>query len=502
MAEKFSSTIRGASLIVVVIGVFGKGFGFLRELVFAAYFGLSADFDFYLIAVTLPIIINTSIGYIIQNYFIPTFNQCRKISTEASIRFLNITLKKAIAISIGAVLVLLFTGKFILESLFGNISATILDLFQLSLVLMPISTIVSLLIAHQYADKKFVHASISLALPNVVILICVISLTKMFGIYSILFGMIGGYALQLIYLLFKTNLKFSVKNPASAVLPSDNGLQNTLAYVIMIEIISQLYILLDRYFYPQLNEGGIAALNYASIIYVLPIALIAMAFSTVLFPQFANLFAEGKIAELRDHFLRSVSFTFFLFAPIAFIFFFYGDIVIKILIERGKFESADSNFTFPILQALSISLVFYSLYTIFNKMIYGINGVKYLLLLTIAGVALKLFLNYYLVGKYSEQGLALATSLSYIFFSMFALFYIRAKIKIELAALLYECIFSLATCLIIFSSIKYFLESIDAQTIFMRVLGALTSLGLYVLTSKMLEQEYFSLVKRTLVFKR
>lgn len=502
MAEKFSSTIRGASLIVVAIGVFGKGFGFLREIVFAAYFGLSADFDFYLIAVALPIILNTSIGYIIQNYFIPKFNQSRKISTEGAIILLNATMKKAILFSIITTVVLFFTGKFLLENLFGNVSETILALFQLSLILIPISTAISLLIAHQYADKKFVEASASLVFPNVVILFCVVSLTKIYGIYSILIGMIGGYALQLIYLLFKTKLKFSVRNSSAAILSTDNGAKNILIYVIIIEIISQLYILIDRYFYPQLKEGGIAALNYASTIFQLPIALIAMAFSTVLFPQFANLFAEEKIAELREQFLRSVSFTFFLFVPIAFIYFFDGDIVIKVLLERGEFGTADSIFTLPLLRALSISLIFYAVYAIFNKMIYGINGVKILFAITLMGLFLKLILNFYLVTHFLEEGLAISTTLSYIFFTFAALIYIRQKIKIEFAALLRECFIALISCFAIFGSINIFLTAVELNSIFMRVCGMFFSFGLYLFVSKLLEQEYFGLIQRTFVFKR
>ncbi len=502
MAEKFSSTIRGASLIVIVVGIFGKGFGFVRELVFAAYFGLSSEFDFYLLAVTLPTIFYTSIGYVIQNYFIPEYNLCRKNSHEEAEIFLRFSLKKFLIYSVIISAILFLSGEIILQALFGNINEKVVSLFNLSISIIPISTVISLLISYQYAEKQFADAGISAIVLNISNLLIVIFFANIIGVYAIVIGMIGGYLLQLIYLLMRVKLNF-LKKISHSILKNPKSIGNgAFIYIVIIEVISQLNILVDRNFYPQLHEGGIAALNYALTIYTLPIALFAMAFSTVLFPQFSTLFVEARLTELRDQFRRSTLFTVFLFLPIAYLFFFDGELIVKILIERGKFDSSATAFTFSILKWFSISLVFYSIYSIFNKMIYGINGVKFLFFLTLSGMILKVILNFLLVDKLAETGLALATSLSYIFFAISALIFIHIKIKIEMKEMLKESIVLATLCVSIFGSMQWFYGAISSQSIILKLFCILISFTIYLFASKILEQEYFPILRRTLFFRR
>ncbi|MDR3626627.1 MAG: hypothetical protein P4L45_07330, partial [Ignavibacteriaceae bacterium] len=64
MAKKFTSTIAGASLLITVVGLISRGMGFIREIIFANFFGLSADYDIYLIGTVLPVAINTIIIYL------------------------------------------------------------------------------------------------------------------------------------------------------------------------------------------------------------------------------------------------------------------------------------------------------------------------------------------------------------------------------------------------------------------------------------------------------
>ena len=91
MKKKFGSTVAGASLILSIIALFSKGIGFIREIIYANKFGLSNEYELFLVGAAIPIFINTAIIYLTQNYYIPSYNQALKISKEASLKFFNFT---------------------------------------------------------------------------------------------------------------------------------------------------------------------------------------------------------------------------------------------------------------------------------------------------------------------------------------------------------------------------------------------------------------------------
>ena len=82
MSRKFTSTVAGASLLIATIGLLGRGIGFIREVVFASYFGIGKDFDIYLVGAVLPITVGTILLYTGQNYFIPSYNNYKQNDTQ------------------------------------------------------------------------------------------------------------------------------------------------------------------------------------------------------------------------------------------------------------------------------------------------------------------------------------------------------------------------------------------------------------------------------------
>jgi peptidoglycan biosynthesis protein MviN/MurJ (putative lipid II flippase) len=85
--------------------------------------------------------------------------------------------------------------------------------------------------------------------------------------------------------------------------------------------------------------------------------------------------------------------------------------------------------TFQVLRIYSLSLIFYSIYAIINKIIYSLKEIKYLLIIYIISLLLKILLSSALVGKYHQDGLAIATTISYIVISFLGFIIVRIKIK-------------------------------------------------------------------------
>ena len=210
-----------------------------------------------------------------------------------------------------------------------------------------------------------------------------------------------------------------------------NRFKSSFIFIVLIEAVGQAYLITDRYFFNQVDPGGIAALNYSTILFNLPISIFSVAFATALFPGLSESFGLNNKKELENKTNQFFCINSFIFIPVAFCFFFWGNEFIKLFFERGKFSSSDTFMTFGVLRVYSVGLIFYSAYALINKLFYASRMVRYLLILSTAGLVIKVLLNFMLVGPLAQEGLALSTSITYIFFFVSGSWLIFSVLKIS-----------------------------------------------------------------------
>jgi len=465
MSQKFTSTIAGASIFISLLGLISRGLGFFREMIFANNFGLETEFDLYLVGAVLPITINTIVLYIGQNYFIPEFQKKNATDPEEAQKYFKQSFIGFTLAGILLAILLYLTGDIIINfymhsaSLDDRLSAT--NVFNLFLITIPFSASISILSALLQSVYEFKYPAFAILFLNVSIILMLVLFSDRFGVYIIPVGYMIGTLLQFGYLLFNSGKfvrinflseKFEFKQLKSI-------LSSSIIIIILIESISQLYSIFDRYFYGEISSGGIASLNYASIIWFLPISIFSISLATAIFPSITKAINDELYDEIEKIYNENISINTFLFIPLTFILFFYGDTIIKIFFERGKFISESTKITFDALKFYSLGLVFYAVYAVFNKIFYSINQAKVLMLVTITGVLIKLIFNYVLVDLH-QDGLALSTSISFIFFFFTSYVILNTKLKIKDRTLFFkEFFFHLVNCLICLILVKIVADS-------------------------------------------
>ncbi len=420
MNNKFTSTVAGATIFIAAFGLISKGLGFFREILFASFFGLSATFDIYLVGAVLPLTINIIILCLAQNYLIPAYNKLKEIDDILSENFIRANFYFFIFVGIIISGLLYISSDFIIGSYLQNPDPSskkmALSIFNLFLFTIPINCGVSVITAYQQSTFEFKYAAISQLLLNIIILL-VVFLLKDIDIYAIPFGYIIGSVLQFIFLFIKSRKLFFGHPALTASLGFYKKLASaSLMIIILIESIGQLYVISDRYFFNMVTTGGISALNYAQTIFMLPLSIVSIALSTAIFPRFSYLYSKNLNAELEKVFNDGMVINIVIFVPVMFLFMFYGDIILKIIFERGKFSGADTFITSEALFFYSSSIIFYASYSILNKIIYSTGLIDKLLYITICGIAIKILFNYILINSMDQNGLALSTSISYVFF--------------------------------------------------------------------------------------
>lgn len=419
MSKKFSSTVAGGAIIITFFGLLGRGLGIIREAVFANYFGLSTNFDLYLIGAVLPITINSIILYLAQNFYIPNYNKAKSESEQKALNyrsaaFLIFTLLgliiALILFSISDQIIKLYIQNVILEEIL--IAKHVFNIF---IITIPFSFSISILSAILNADFEFKSPSFSQLYLNVAIIILVLFFADSIGIYSIAWGYLIGTIIQFTYLYYKTNYisKISFKKLQLSELTSFISLSFLL--IIFIESIGQIYSLADRFFYHRVDSGGIAALNYAFTIFLIPISIFSLSLSTAIFPKLSETSIDNSTEEKSENIKHYFGVNLFLIVPVTLLLLLQGEFIIKILFERGQFSSGDSEITFSALQFYAISLIFYSSYAGINKLAYSSGLIKELFVVALFTSIIKIGLNFILVETFKQNGLALSSSISFLF---------------------------------------------------------------------------------------
>lgn len=458
MKEKFTSTIAGASIFISLLMILSRGLGFFREMIFANNFGLEKDFDLYLVGAVLPVTINTIILYIGQNFFVPAFQKVNLSSEEDSQKYYNQAFILFIGFGIFLTLILYFLSDAVIDLYMHSASMEsrliAKRIFQIFLLTIPFSTGISFFSALLQTVFEFKYPSISVLFLNLSIIIMLLLFTNAMGIYVIPLGYLVGSILQFFYLLIKSKnyFKLNIISHLKQFFKIKPVVGTSILVIILIESIGQLYMILDRYFYGSISSGGIASLNYAYIIYFLPISIFSLSLATVVFPKITKAITELSGKEMEKIYNESISINILIFMPITFLLFYFGEPLVKLAFQRGKFNPESTQITYNALKCYSVSIVFYSVYSVLNKIFYSINLAKTFLAITIGGMVLKLVLNFILVEHYEQFGLALATSISYFFFFFISYLIINKKLKIENKSVFYKDFFVyLINCFVAYS---------------------------------------------------
>ncbi len=417
--KKFTSTFIGASILITFAGLISKSIGLIREIIYAYQFGIDLDYNIFLVGAVIPIIINSTFIYFGQNYFIPKFNNSKNKGISDSF-LLSEMFFQFLAIGIFVLLLLFLFSDLIIEFYLGNAEFDQkrigLNIFRIYIFTIPLFAGNSILAAYFQSKLEFVKPVFAQVAMNVIIVILLLLLTNTFLIYVIPIAFVTGASIQILISIFfcRKELLFS-KTIIKNVFKWSSFFEKKLIFTLLIELCSLSYILIDRYFFENVDEGGIAVLSYASSLFILPISIFAAAISTSIFPRFSNSAQNDNHEDIQQKLKSAIELSVVFFALISLIYFLFGSEIISLIYERGKFGDYGTVLTNRALLYYTISLTFFACYSIFNKYLYSYSALLKLFVIAFSGLAVKIFMNAILVNSMKQDGLALATSIAFIY---------------------------------------------------------------------------------------
>ncbi|MCW6677548.1 murein biosynthesis integral membrane protein MurJ [Anaerococcus sp. NML200574] len=420
------------TLMLMIITIVSKVFGFVREAVMASFIGASDLKSIYTTANTLPVVAANFVAVGIISGFIPIYNKAKNEEGEAAAEeftsnIFNILMRFGL---VAVVLGIIFARPFS-KILSPSLEGEWLDLATNYTRIMMFAVFAYLYSAvfRGYLNLKgnFFDPAITGILMNVIIIIFTI-LTGITGNpYLLIIGALLGNVLQ--YILFPKAAKDAGYEHKRTFDIHNKYVRSLMLISIPIIISSaagELSIIADNSMASAFfGKAAISKLFYSKTMLTLITGVITVSVTTAIFPKIASLGQSGEFEQMKGEISSAVVTTMSLVIPATIGMMVLSRPIIELVFERNAFTSDDTAIVASLLTAYSPYIIFQSLSDVVDRGFYAVGDSKTPVIIVVMQQFLNIILNFILIKFFDLEGLAYATVLSTAIGSAFMLYKFR-----------------------------------------------------------------------------
>jgi len=176
--------------------------------------------------------------------------------------------------------------------------------------------------------------------------------------------------------------------------------------------VAQLSGLVDTFLGSYTGEGGLASLGYAQLVQVLPISLFGVAVTAVALPDLArDAISETPNAQLRARIATGFRRIAYFVLPSAFAFAAFGPQIVGALFQTGRFDADDTVLVGGVLAAYGIGLLGGSTVKLFASGFYAMRDTRTPVRIAIVSLVISGFLSWFFMRRFGPAGIALGSSI-------------------------------------------------------------------------------------------
>jgi len=413
-------SIQRATILLALLVLLSKIIGFGREMIIAYQFGTSAEYDTYLLAVSVPVALYVLIGYAVTNLVIPEYGLARSGADTGSLlnllwRNINFSLAVIAAVAAGLALGASRWIPLIAPGLDPNRLPEAVFIARISSLVVVFGLLEAVFRSIVNAEKQFIIPAFGPICANVVMIASIVSFSGRISTHAILYGLVGGYLVQMLVVFIPF-----VRTGVMAFFQGKivhRGLQSFGAMALVILIIEgswQVLSIIDRYFASSMEAGIISALGYAYLLISLPTSIFAYALSTVIFPHFTDAVASGDVQRSSHLLTRGITVSLLMATPIIVIIWVGAEGLVTVALRRGAFDQQSVTHTSELLKYFSLGLAGQFLLWTISRAYYAARRFGVLLLQVAAVLIIKIVCAAAAVAWLGYTGLAVSSSISYL----------------------------------------------------------------------------------------
>ncbi len=192
--------------------------------------------------------------------------------------------------------------------------------------------------------------------------------------------------------------------------------------------ITQTNVFINTSFALYLPGGAVTALSSAFHLWQLPVALFGVAVGMVVLPSVSRMtLTSGGQTDIPEHLARAMRFVAFFAVPSAVLLGLWGEEIVSIFFQRGRFDAAASALTGQVLAAYSLGLLGYAGMKVLQPIFLALEKPWAPAGLALVACCISIGLNYTFVHVFhlGAQWLALTTAVVTTLNFLFYFFYLR-----------------------------------------------------------------------------
>lgn len=404
--------------------------GYFRDMLFAYFFGSGFLTDIFYAAYKVPNLFRRLLGEgALISAFVPIYTEYKIYKTKNEQKnFLDSTFSilflLLIVITISGIIFTPHIIKIISPGFISNPEKFKLTVI-LSRIMFPFFISIGLGaffmgILHVY--QIFMYSALSSCFLNISEIFSMLIFCNLFSneksIYFLsIFIVIGGFMQAFFQLIpiIKNKIKFNLRYKINF---KNEGLRKVITLMIPATIgssVEQISSFIDIVFASYLEEGSITFLHYSNHLMLLPLSLFGIAISNVSLSSLSKYANQKDISSFKNNLYENINIMLYFIIPSTIGLFLLSNPIIKLLFERGKFNSYSTIMTSSTLRYYILGLFSYSAVKIIVSAFNAIKKPKIPLITASISVFINIVLNFFFMKFLFVNGIALATSISSVF---------------------------------------------------------------------------------------
>jgi len=418
-----NAKVARAAGVVGVATMLSRVFGFLRDMVVAAFFGAGPTTDAFFVAFRIPNMLRRLFAEgSLTVSFVPVFTEyLNRRSKPEALELANIAFT-LLSILLAAVSVLgVLLSPFLVSVMAPGFSrspeqytlAVFLTRFMFPYIFLI--SLVALCMGILNSLRHFAAPALSPVVLNICMILAALTLRDFFEepIVALAVGVMAGGVLQLamqvpflVRLGVKLRPAFAFRHPgirrmALLFLPAFFG-----------AAIYQINIFIATILASLLPPGSVSFLYYADRIVELPLGVFAIAVGTAALPSLSEQVAQGRMEEFKRTISFSLRLILFVAIPATVALIVLREPIISVLFQRGQFDAVSTNLTAQALLYYALGLWAFSGIRVVVSAFYALQDTKLPMRAAAVALVVNVAASVILMFPLRHGGLALATSIA------------------------------------------------------------------------------------------
>lgn len=413
MKKNISRTV----FIVMVITLFARFFGLLREVLIAKYYGTSLYTDAYIIANNIPTVLFDTLGQALLTSFIPMYSRVRYSESRDRANVFTIRLMCCLLVICLFIIGLgeTFTKEVVYVFASGFKGEALETTIKFSRILFPsliAMTFLNVFTGYLQIYQKFEISTSVTIVGNLAIIVSLVISAHFNNILIFVWGSLAGLFVQVFFLVPSVLKQGLFKNKCN-ILKIDIYVVRLIPLLIPVFIgsaLNEINSIVDRTMVSSVGTGAVSTLNYAYKVISLVISVIVVPIITILYPKFSEYTSQNRAEKFKESVNKSINYMLAIIIPCTIIVICFRGLIVKILFERGNFGSIAAASTSKSLEYYSFGLIGMAIQQVLIRIFYSKQNTIIPMVNGVLCALVNIALDYILINKFGIYGAAAATS--------------------------------------------------------------------------------------------